>query len=144
MEKAPHHQKQLNIQTLSSHETHVIEKRGALLAEQINKRLGELDSTVVEGCSSNGLVRVSCNGQHEILDINLDALPVEYLQDKKRLSKLICEAIKSAKYNIDLLTETEIAHLEMNSFSEVLRQLKKPGKVKKQYKDAIFSNKEKK
>ena len=76
-----------------------IMKQAKQMQEQFQKAQKDLANVVIEGESGAGLVRVSMNGRHDVVKVNLsDALMAE---EKDVVEDLIAAAINDAVHKLE-------------------------------------------
>jgi DNA-binding protein YbaB len=86
--------------------------RGLKMETEIASRLDELEFLVVQGFSSDGCARALVDGNHKVIEMNLDSTYSDWDQDKAKTCALLTEAINDAIYKVDLVIETEVAAIK--------------------------------
>lgn len=89
-----------------------IRTRGLQMEAEIALRLDELEFLVVQGFSSEGFARARVDGNHKILELDLDSAYTNWNQDKAQTCNLLLDAINDAIYKVDLAIETEISAIK--------------------------------
>lgn len=83
-------------------------------AQKLEKRLGEarqaLEAMTVEGTAGGGVVRVSMNGQRDVLRVAVDQSVLES-GDAAMLEDLLLSAFRDARQRCDDLVAREMAKL---------------------------------
>lgn len=79
---------------------------------EIAAKLKDLEFLVVQGFSSDGYARARIDGNHHIIELDLDPSYSEWSADKTKTCRLLTEAINDAIYKVDLVIETEIAEIK--------------------------------
>ncbi|MBA3537914.1 MAG: YbaB/EbfC family nucleoid-associated protein [Tatlockia sp.] len=97
------------LRNLGARTLKTIRTRGLQMEAEIASRLDELEFLVVQGFSSDGFARARVDGNHKILELDLDSSYSEWDQDKAKTCNLLLEAINDAIYKVDLAIETEIS-----------------------------------
>lgn len=82
------------------------------LEVEIATKLKDLEFLVVQGFSSDGYARARIDGNHHIIELDLDPTYSEWNLDKMKTCNLLTEAINDAIYKVDLAIETEIAKIK--------------------------------
>jgi len=75
----------------------------------MSKTTENLGSVKVEGQSGAGLVKVVCNGRHDILSVSID--PEALAQEKQILEELIAAAVNDAMRRIEKQTKATMFDL---------------------------------
>ena len=76
-----------------------IMKQAKQMQEQFQKAQQDLASKVIEGESGAGLVKISMNGKHDVIAVNIDASLME--ESKDVVEDLIAAAINDAVRKIE-------------------------------------------
>jgi nucleoid-associated protein EbfC len=83
-------------------------------AQKLEKRLGEarqtLEAMTVEGTAGGGVVRISMNGQRDVLRVSVDPSVLEG-GDAAMLEDLLLSAFRDARQRCDDLVAREMAKL---------------------------------
>lgn len=85
-------------------------KEAQKMQAKLAKVQEELRQKVVEATSGGGMVRVSCNGQQEILSIHIDPELLEE-KDVEMLQDLILVAVNEALHRSRELAQEELAKI---------------------------------
>lgn len=101
----------------------LIEAKGAQLENEILSKLSELEKMVMEGSSSDELVTVTINGNHQLLDLVVHHPLNDWAGDQTQISQLISEAINDGMYKVDLIIEKEISIIKYKYLKQVLDRL---------------------
>lgn len=75
-----------------------MKKQARMMQEQISQMRGNLQNTLIEGSSGNGLVIVQLNGEKELKKISIKP---ECLSDAEGLQDLIVAAFQDASRKVD-------------------------------------------
>lgn len=97
------------LRNLGARTLKTIRTRGLQMEAEIASRLDELEFLVVQGFSSDGYARARVDGNHKILELDLDASYSNWNQDKAKTCNLLLDAINDAIYKVDSAIETEIS-----------------------------------
>ncbi|MBA2652501.1 MAG: YbaB/EbfC family nucleoid-associated protein [Tatlockia sp.] len=100
------------LKNLGARTLKTIRTRGLQMEAEIASRLDELEFLEVQGFSSDGFARARVNGNHQVLELDLDASYTEWSEDKAATCALLLEAINDAIYKVDLVIETEISEIK--------------------------------
>ncbi len=83
-------------------------------AQKLEKRLAEarqaLETMTVEGTAGGGVVRISMNGQRDVLRVSVDPAVLE-ARDAGMLEDLLLSAFRDARQRCDDLVAREMASL---------------------------------
>ncbi len=83
-------------------------------AQKLERRLGEaqqaLEAMTVEGSAGGGVVRISMNGQRDVLRVTVDPSVLE-AGDASMLEDLLLSAFRDARQRCDDLVAREMAKL---------------------------------
>lgn len=85
---------------------------------EIAAKLKDLEFLVVQGFSSDGYARARIDGNHHIIELDLDSSYSEWNIDKIKTCSLLAEAINDAIYKVDLAIESEIAEIKEKYLSK--------------------------
>ena len=75
--------------------------------EEANKQLSAME---FEGSASNGLVKITCNGDHKVLSVNIDESIINK-EDKEMIEDLIMIATNDAINKADASKKEKFGHL---------------------------------
>jgi nucleoid-associated protein EbfC len=81
-------------------------KQAKKLQSDLKKQTEDLETLKVEGQSGGGLIRILCNGRHDVLSVTLTPEALE--QEKQVLEELIAAAFNDAIRRIEKQTKEKI------------------------------------
>ncbi|CDZ79013.1 DNA-binding protein, YbaB/EbfC family [Legionella massiliensis] len=79
---------------------------------KIAEKLEDLEFLVVQGFSSEGIARARVDGNHHILELDLDPSYTDWNTSKEKTCALLTEAINDAIYKVDLAIQAEITAIK--------------------------------
>ncbi len=110
------------LRNLGARTLKTIRTRGLQMEAEIASRLDELEFLVVQGFSSEGYARARVDGNHKILELDLDSSYTAWDKDKAKTCNLLLEAINDGIYKVDLAIETEISAIKEKYLGNSLRK----------------------
>ncbi|KGP63894.1 hypothetical protein EP47_07080 [Legionella norrlandica] len=110
---------------LGPHVLKLIETKGLQMEEELVSKLSELEKVSMEGSSDNGLVTVTINGNHQLLDVAVNRPLADWTNNQIKLCQLIKEAINDGMYKIDLFIEKEISLIKYKYIKQVIERSSK-------------------
>lgn len=84
-------------------------KQAQKMQEQMQKMQQEVINSEVTGEAGAGLVQVKMNGQHDVLDVEVDASLLG--EDKEMLEDLLAAACNDANRKIELMTKEKMGDI---------------------------------
>ena len=94
---------------MSGFDLEKILKQAKKLQSNLSKTSDDLEALQIEGQSGAGLVKVICNGRHDVVSVNIH--PEALKQEKSVLEELIAAAVNNAIYKIDKKNQANILEL---------------------------------
>jgi len=86
-------------------------KQAQQMQADMQKAQDEIANMQIEGQSGGGLVKVTMNGQHELLRVNIDDSLIGEADDKEMLEDLIAAAVNDASQKLAVLSKDKMSGL---------------------------------
>ncbi|MBA2656303.1 MAG: YbaB/EbfC family nucleoid-associated protein [Tatlockia sp.] len=109
------------LKNLGARTMKTIRTRGLQMEAEIASRLDELEFLVVQGFSSEGFARARVDGNHQVLELDLDSSYSNWTDDKAKTCALLLEAVNDAIYKVDLAIEAEISEIKEKYLGKEIR-----------------------
>lgn len=110
------------MKTLGAHTAKAIRVKSAQMEAAIAAKLEDLEFLVVEGFSTDKLVKAKVGSNHQVVELSFDPSYTDW-NDQTRTSELIVEAINNGLFQIDDAIETEISTIKYEYVGEVIRSM---------------------
>jgi len=86
-------------------------KQAQQMQADMQKAQDEIANMQIEGQSGAGLVKVTMNGQHELLRVNIDDSLIGESDDKEMLEDLIAAAVNDASQKLAVKSKDKMSGL---------------------------------
>ena len=95
--------------TMSDFDLNKLLEQAKKVQSNMSKTTENLESMKIEGQSGAGLIKVVCNGRHDVLSVNID--PEALQLEKQVLEELIAAAVNDAMRRIEKQTKASMLDL---------------------------------
>lgn len=112
------------MKTLGAQTAKNIRIKSARMEAAIAAKLEELELLVVEGFSTNGFAKAKVDGNHNLLELHIEASYGDW-DNRINTCKLLMEAVNDALYKLALAIETEISTIKYSFLGDVIRGIEK-------------------
>ena len=84
-------------------------KQAQQMQENVQKALAELETLEVTGESGAGMIKVTMNGRHDVVDVNIDQSLLG--EDKEMLEDLLAAAVNDAVRRVEASNKEAMSNL---------------------------------